>query len=162
VEATSCTPFASRAIDRGLPGVVVAMARHSEAQLVPPRGAMEADTLQRIKDQIAGALQSRCMAAGAADSDHYGQLRPPEVRDQVINLMEAWWKLTQEPEAKFQYWTRESTRLGTGLLHTPLDPDPIYDSDGYREFTANWSLRDVEPTVPIRLVNFRDEITADE
>jgi len=162
VEATSCTPFASRALDRGLPGVVVAMARHSEAQLVPPRGAMEADTLQRIKDQIAGAFQDRCKAAGAADSDHDGQLLPTEVRDQVINLMEAWWKLTQEPEAKFQYWNHEGKGLGIGLLHTPLDTDPRYDSDGYREFTANWSLRDVEPTVPIRVINFRDEITADE
>ena len=35
-------------------------------------------------------------------------------------------------------------------------------SDGYKQFSTNWSLRDVEPTVPIRLVNYRDEITADD
>ena len=161
VEATSCTPFASRAIDRGLPGVVVAMARHSEAQLTPPKGAMAADALQRIKGEIAEALQSRCRAAGAADDDH-SQLLPTEVRDQVIDLIEAWWKLTQQPEAKLQYWTHEEKGSGAGLLHTPLDTDALYASDGYKQFSTNWSLRDVEPTLPIRLVNFRDEITADD
>ena len=161
VEATSCTPFASRAIDRGLPGVVVAMARHSEAQLAPPSGAMSADALQRIKDEIAEVLQNRCMATGAADADH-SQLLPTEVRQQVMDLMEAWWKLTQQPEAKLQYWTHEEKGSGAGLLHTPLDTDVLYASDGYKQFSTNWSLRDVEPTVPIRLVNYRDEITADD
>ncbi|QNI82240.1 helicase family protein [Synechococcus sp. RS9907] len=161
VEATSCTPFASRAIDRGLPGVVVAMARHSEAQLAPPSGAMSADALQRIKDEIAEVLQNRCMATGAADADH-SQLLPTEVRQQVMDLMEAWWKLTQQPEAKLQYWTHEEKGSGAGLLHTPLDTDVLYASDGYKQFSTNWSLRDVEPTVPIRLVNYRDEITTDD
>ncbi|KAF0655010.1 helicase family protein [Cyanobium sp. Copco_Reservoir_LC18] len=161
VEATSCTPFASRALDRGLPGVVVALARHSEPQLAPPKGAMAADTLQRIKDQIAETLQSRCIATGSADDGH-SQLLPTEVRAQVIDLMEAWWKLTQQPEAKLQYWTYEDKGSGAGLLHTPLDTDALYNGEGYKQFTTNWSLRDVEPVAPIRLVNFREEITADE
>ena len=161
VEATSCTPFASRALDRGLPGVVVAMARHSEAQLAPPKGAMAADALQRIKIEIAAALQNRCMASGAADDDQ-SQLLPTEVRAQVIDLMEAWWKLTQQPEQKLQYWNHEDKGAGAGLLHTPLDTDALYAGEGYKQFTTNWSLRDVEPSVPIRLVNFREEITVEE
>jgi hypothetical protein len=161
VEATSCTPFASRALDRGLPGVVVAMARHSEPQLAPPKGAMAADVLQRIKEQIAEALQNRCIATGAADDGH-SQLLPTEVRDQVIDLMEAWWKLTQQPEAKLQYWTYEDKGSGVGLLHTPLDTDHVYAGEGFKQFTTNWSLRDVEPVAPIRLVNFREEITTDD
>ena len=64
-------------------------------------------------------------------------------------------------EAKLQYWTR-GEGSGAGLLHTPLDTDVLYASDGYKQFSTNWSLRDVEPTVPIRLVNYRDEITADD
>ena len=102
-----------------------------------------------------------CMATGAADADH-SQLLPTEVRQQVMDLMEAWWKLTQQPEAKLQYWTHEEKGSGAGLLHTPLDTDVLYASDGYKQFSTNWSLRDVEPTVPIRLVNYRDEITADD
>ena len=79
-----------------------------------------------------------------------------------MDLMEAWWKLTQQPEAKLQYWTHEEKDPERGLLHTPLDTDVLYASDGYKQFSTNWSLRDVEPTVPIRLVNYRDEITADD
>ena len=161
MEATSCTPFASRAIDRGLPGVVVAMARHSDPQLSPPKGAMAADALQRIKDEIADALQNRCIATGAADDGH-GQMLPTEVREHVIDLLEAWWKLTQQSEQKLQYWTFEDKGAGAGLLHTPLDTDHLYAGEGYRQFATNWSLRDVEPAAPIRLVNFREEITADD
>ena len=161
VEATSCTPFASRALDRGLPGVVVAMARHSDPALAGAKGAMAADALQAIKAQIAKALQERCIATGAAD-DSLDEHLPTEVRDHVIDLLEAWWKLTQEPEAKLQYWTHEENGAGAGLLHTALDNDPIYQTEGYKQFNTNWSLRDVEPSAPIRMVNFREEITADD
>lgn len=161
VEATSCTPFASRALDRGLPGVVVAMARHGDPALAGAKGAMAADALQRIKAQIAQALQDRCIATGAAD-DSLDEHLPTEVRDHVIDLLEAWWKLTQEPEAKLQYWTHEEKGAGAGLLHTALDNEPIYQTEGYKQFSTNWSLRDVEPSAPIRMVNFREEITADD
>jgi hypothetical protein len=161
VEATSCTPFASRALDRGLPGVVVAMARHGDPALAGAKGAMAADALQRIKAQIAQALQDRCIATGAAD-DSLDEHLPTEVRDHVIDLLEAWWKLTQEPEAKLQYWTHEEKGAGAGFLHTALDIDPIYQAEGYNQFTTNWSLRDVEPSAPIRMVNFKEEITADD
>ncbi|MCT0199306.1 DISARM system helicase DrmA [Synechococcus sp. CS-1325] len=161
VEATSCTPFASRALDRGLPGVVVAMARHSDPALTSAKGAMAAEALQRIKAQIASALQKRCIATGAAD-DCQDEHLPTEVRDHVIDLLEAWWKLTQADEAKLQYWTHEVKGAGAGLLHTPLDNDDVYKSEGYKQFSTNWSLRDVEPSTPIRFVNFKEEITADE
>ena len=161
VEATSCTPFASRALDRGLPGVVVAMARHGDPALAGAKGAMAADALQRIKAQIAQALQERCIATGAAD-DSLDEHLPTEVRDHVIDLLEAWWKLTQEPEAKLQYWTHEEKGAGAGFLHTALDIDPIYQAEGYKQFTTNWSLRDVEPSAPIRMVNFKEEITAED
>jgi hypothetical protein len=161
VEATSCTPFASRALDRGLPGVVVAMARHGDSALSGAKGAMAAEALQRIKAQVAKALQDRCIATGAAD-DSLDEHLPTEVRDHVIDLLEAWWKLTQEPEAKLQYWTHEEKGAGAGFLHTALDNDPIYQAEGYKQFTTNWSLRDVEPSAPIRMVNFKEEITTDD
>jgi len=161
VEATSCTPFASRALDRGLPGVVVAMARHSQAALAPPQGAMASDALQTVKAQIAKALQERCIASGAADEAH-NRLLPTEVRDQVIDLMEAWWKLTQQPEAKLQYWSHEDKTAGVGLLHTPLDSEAIYAGEGYKQFSTNWSLRDVEPSVPIRMADYMEDLDGDE
>ncbi len=161
VEATSCTPFSSRALDRGLPGVVVAMARHGDPRLTPPNGAMASEVLQKVKSDIAAALQYRCQNTGAADEKHNEHL-PMEVRDHVIDLIESWWKLTKQEEQKLQYWSHEHKGSGVGLLHTPLDNDAIYEGEGFKQFSANWSLRDVEPTVPIHLVNFREEITAED
>lgn len=159
VEATSCTPFASRALDRGLPGVVVAMARHSDPSLVPPQGAMAAEVLQDSQTGIARTLEERCRATGAADNSPDQKLLPTEVRDHALDLMEAWWKLTQQDESTLQYWTHEEKGAGIGFLHTPLDSDPIYQTRNYSRFTTNWSLRDVEPAVPIRLVNFQEDFT---
>src|SRR5436190_7839422 len=41
VEATSVTPFSPRALDRGLAGTLVALARQGHAPLTEPRGAAE-------------------------------------------------------------------------------------------------------------------------
>ena len=160
VEATSCTPFASRALDCGLPGVAVAMARHSRPELAAPNGAMASEVLQSVTEQVAKVLQDRCVATGAADAAPHAQHLSTDVYDQVVKLLQAWWRLAQEPEARLQYWTHEEKGAGAGFLHTPLDNDPIYQAEGYKHFSANWSLRDVEPSVPIRMVNFR-ETTSD-
>ncbi|MFN9694413.1 MAG: helicase-related protein, partial [Synechococcaceae cyanobacterium] len=161
VEATSCTPFASRALDRGLPGVVVAMARHLHPALTPPSGAMAAEALQQVQDTIAETIHQRCIDAGAAD-EGLGEHQPQLVAAQARSLLQEWWKLTQARESTFQYWTHEPGGKGGGLLHTPLDEDPRTRSDGYKHFRTNWSLRDVEPVVPIRLVNFDQQFDDEE
>ena len=161
VEATSCTPFASRALDRGLPGVVVAMARHLHPALTPPSGAMAAEALQQVQDTIAETISQRCMDAGAADEE-LGEHQPQLVAAQARSLLQEWWKLTQAREATFQYWTHEPGGKGGGLLHTPLDEDQRFQSEGFQHFRTNWSLRDVEPAVPIRLVNFGQQFDDEE
>jgi hypothetical protein len=161
VEATSCTPFASRALDRGLPGVVVSMARHLNPALTPPSGAMAANALQEVQDTIAQALSQRCIDAGTADEE-LGEHQPQLVAEQARGLLQEWWKLTQDREATFQYWTHEPGGKGGGILHTALDEDPRYSTEGYKHFRTNWSLRDVEPAVPIRLVNFGQQFDDEE
>lgn len=161
VEATSCTPFASRALDRGLPGVVVAMARHLHPSLTPPSGAMAAGALQQVQETIAETIRQRCVDSGAAD-EGLGEHQPQLVAAQARGLLQEWWKLTQDRESTFQYWTHEPGGKGGGLLHTPLDEDPRTRSDGYKHFRTNWSLRDVEPAVPIRLVNFGQQFDDEE
>jgi hypothetical protein len=77
-------------------------------------------------------------------------------------LLQQWWKLTQEEESSFQYWTHEKKGGGGGLLHTPLDEDPRYRGPSLKHFRTNWSLRDVEPAAPIRLVNFGQQFDDEE
>jgi hypothetical protein len=161
VEATSCTPFASRALDRGLPGVVVAMARHLHPSLTPPYGAMAADALQQVQDTIAETIRQRCADAGAAD-EALGEHQPQLVAAQARGLLQEWWKLTQARESTFQYWSHEPGGKGGGLLHTPLDEDQRFQSEGFQHFSTNWSLRDVEPVAPIRLVNFGQQFDDEE
>src|SRR5215472_1235731 len=54
IEATSVTPWASRALDRALAAVVVAIARHLDPDMTPERAAAEiaehSDTRQRVRD----------------------------------------------------------------------------------------------------------------
>jgi hypothetical protein len=161
VEATSCTPFASRALDRGLPAVVVALARHLHPALTPPTGAIAADALQQVGETIVEVLNQRCVDAGAAD-DALGEHRAQRVADQARSLLQEWWGLTQQEEARFQYWSHEKKGAGGGLLHTPLDEDDRARAAGFKHFRANWSLRDVEPAVPIRLVNFGQTFDEEE
>ncbi|WP_338463085.1 DISARM system helicase DrmA (plasmid) [Synechococcus elongatus IITB7] len=152
VEATSCTPFANRALDRGLPGVTVALARHLQPGLTPASGAMQAEAVQAIQEKIADLFQERCQRAGAADHN-LEQLTL--LRAQVKDLLSSWWAATQDFE-RLQYWTHEVKGQGLGLLHTPLDNDTAaYMDDNLKKFVTNWSLRDVEPVTPIRMVDFR-------
>ena len=122
---------------------------------------MAGDVLQRIKVDVAKALQDRCITSGAADSED-SQLKPGEIHDHVIDLIETWFGLTELEEGKLQYWGDEEKGSGPGLLHTPLDEDERYARGGFNKFTTNWSLRDVEPTVPIRLRNFNQDLSSDD
>jgi hypothetical protein len=59
VEASSVTPFAPRALDRGLPGLVVAMARHQHPALTPAAGARNIVDLRPELGSIGEALAKR-------------------------------------------------------------------------------------------------------
>src|SRR5262249_24744485 len=65
VEATSVTPFSPRALDRGLAGTLVALARQGHPPLTAPKGATEILAERGKLDWVAQALATR--AAGYAD-----------------------------------------------------------------------------------------------
>ena len=68
VEATSVTPFTPRALDRALPAIVVALGRHGQAALTPPRGALGAADHRAALGRIADILVSRARAHRSMDS----------------------------------------------------------------------------------------------
>jgi hypothetical protein len=153
VEATSVTPFAPRAVDRGLAAVVVALARHGEPALTPASRAADLAQYRTRLGWLKGTIRSRA-------ESHAKDLDPGE-RDElgskldsrVDDLLDAWEQIAAEKEAVqagLQYGPLEA-RPRPPLLHDPLDPDLKREppQSKLRKFKAQWSLRDVEAEVPV-------------
>jgi hypothetical protein len=152
VEATSVTPFAPRALDRGLPAIVVALARHSRAALTPPRGALEIVGNRPTLTNVAEVLAERARSHRPLTAEEESRLNA-SVRSRVNDLLDSWSKVgkrQQEVGARLVYQPFEGAD-GPALLHAPLDPAILTLGSDARKFKAPRSLRDVEPSVNLWL-----------
>ena len=153
VEATSVTPFAPRAVDRGLAAVVVSLARHGEPGLTP--AARAADLAQHraklgwLKTTVRARAESHTKDFEPGERQELGEKMDARVDD----LLDAWEQIAAEKaavQAGLQYGPFEA-RPRPPLLHDPLDADlkkePPHSK--LRKFKAQWSLRDVEAEVPV-------------
>jgi hypothetical protein len=153
VEATSVTPFAPRAIDRGLAGVVVALARHGEAAMTAAAQAGELPHHRGKLGFVRAALQERARLhrkdLSAAERDELAH----KIEARVDDLLDAWEGIAQTAAAAsgLQYWQEVGAKQA--LLHTPLDSDLKKEAprSPLRKFKAQWSLRDVEPEVLVMI-----------
>jgi hypothetical protein len=147
VEATSVTPFSPRALDRGLAGTLIALARQGDAAMTPPKGAT-AILLERGKlDWVAQTLARR-----AAASKELTLPEAVEVQGRVLarcrKLLDEWEKIAKElndlgSELRYQIETGAAQRL----LYEFLNPELKKLPPRHRLFRANRSMRDVEPSV---------------
>jgi hypothetical protein len=139
VEATSATPWSARALDRALPAVVVAIARHLDPALTRSDAVAALAHSPQTRAAVVGHLVDR-----APHDIGGGKARLAAL---IEGLLDDWIAVAAD-----------QTALGTGftygdrphrLLHPPLDPaapdDPVL-----RRFKAGWSMRDVEPGVLVR------------
>jgi len=155
VEATSVTPFAPRALDRALPAVVVALARHLRAAMTPSTGALAITAERTALTVIADILAERGRKHKSGLSPEEEQRLDANLRGRVKDLLDSWYKVAkaqQENNARLRYQEYEGA-AGPALLRTPLDPlgadlQPAQDA---RKFKAPRSLRDVEPSVNLWL-----------
>jgi hypothetical protein len=145
VEATSVTPWSSRALQRGLPAITVALARHLSPALSWARDAGNADAIDAIQAEVAQRLGDR--ARRSAPSKALSEHTEAEVRKRVMNLLDKWIRIARDKVGLLQYG-REAGEVAP-LLHTPLDPDLKELKAMEQEFLANWSLRDVEPSAAL-------------
>jgi hypothetical protein len=137
VEALSVTPFAERAIDRGLTGVLVALVRNLERNYNGNLRAQDFDRHSQLADHVVRFLKRRSAVAADTATQH---------------------RVEEELEARLDLWARERTvsarRLAydkprrsddvAGLLHRP-------EEGPWRQTTCPTSLRDVEPGVQLLL-----------
>lgn len=149
VEALSVTPFAERAIDRGLTGVLVGLVRDLEADHNGNLGAQSFDTNGKLAAYVARYLTNR--ANDVATDRRVGD----EVRRHLDARLDLWAREQRQPGAHLAYRGDRRTRDDTAaLLREP-------DEGRWRMMTCPTSLRDVEPA--IRLVLLQNELrTGDE
>jgi hypothetical protein len=151
VEATSATPFSPRALDRGLAGTLVALARQGYAPMTPPRGANEILNERANLDFVVEALVARATSHAPMPAEEIDRLRQ-QVRDRSLDLLDEWSKIAMEQAAvggTLQYQTE--TGAARQLLYQFLDAELKTLHPRHKKFRANRSLRDVEPSVNLWL-----------
>jgi hypothetical protein len=152
VEATSVTPFSPRALDRGLAGTLIALARQGHLPLTPPRGATE---ILRELPRLAFAVD---LLAQRAFDTHHDTSSPDarqlsqKVRERCSDLLDEWSKIAKELHdtgGALQY--QAETGSARRLLYEFLNPELKMLPPRHRKFRANRSMRDVEPSVNLWL-----------
>ncbi|HTU90197.1 MAG TPA: DISARM system helicase DrmA, partial [Gemmataceae bacterium] len=155
VEATSVTPFSPRALDRGLAGTLVALARQGHAPMTPPKGATAILRERGKLDWVAQKLADR--AAALKDT----QPECDDLHDRVLarcrDLLDEWEKIAKElndlgAELQYQIESGAAQRLLYEFLNPELKKLPMR----HRLFRANRSMRDVEPSVNLLVRTFEN------
>ncbi len=142
VEALTVTPFAPRALDRGLTALLVALARHEQLDWNRDTAAQTAGTSSARAAAIVAAVRDRAAAVtGRA-----------EVSDEVTNAAEHrldLWQSEQAVTGRTLAYRGKADGETKGLLRPP-------GVAAWDEWTCLTSLRDVEPG--IRLLLTEDDL----
>jgi hypothetical protein len=152
VEASSVTPFSPRALDRGLAGTLVGLARQGHAPMTPPRGAAEILNERQKLEFVVSTIAERAKNHANLTPTEAEELRL-SVRTQVIDLLDEWSKIAMEgmpAGVQLQYQTEVGGQTQR-LLYEFLNPDLKTLPPRHKKFRANRSLRDVEPSVNLWL-----------
>lgn len=152
VEATGATPFAPRALDRALHGLLVILARHTVAgasgstSVAAPVGA---DAFDRLIDVIVN--RARSVKAGSET----------EVRVALEGLVERWTDAVEDHDVmKYEGWMSDEKALmvpaggapfGASAETVPVDTFPV-DEPAWPTLT---SLRNVDRESTLRIVTRR-------
>lgn len=147
VEALSLTPFAPRAIDRGLAALFISLVRLAGREF---NGNNQAGRIERTHPYIQSAINTICDRAN------------------LVAGTEAQKLVKQALEAKLDIWLSKAQNLiGGGTLKYQTDKRDgltieLLESAGqgiWQEFTCLNSLRNVEPTVGLI---FQDQVPDDD
>ncbi len=153
VEATSVTPFSPRALDRGLAGTLVALARQGDAPMTAARGAGEILRERPRLEFAVEALAERALSHAAMPPEEAERLRQ-RVRDRARDLLDEWSKIALDLShsgvaLQYQVEVGGAQRLLYEFLNPELKNLPPQNPK--MKFRANRSLRDVEPNVNLWL-----------
>ncbi|MGA7329278.1 MAG: DISARM system helicase DrmA [Rhodomicrobium sp.] len=142
VEATSVTPWASRALDRSLAALVVSLARHLERKLAPESQALEFERRPGAAQVARDVLLRR---AGRSPVGPAGGLAMLD--NAITELVNDWISVAED----FRGDSLSYGGNGNRLLSYPLDPRVQNLKPEHQRFAAARSMRDVEPNVQLKL-----------
>lgn len=135
------TPFALRALDRGLTAVLVSMLRLAEEELAMNVGAGRIEKCRPVADRVIEEVAARAEQVS-------GEKRVGDLVRQMAKLRLDEWLAAARNRAGGRNLGYLADRSGVtaALLRKPEEGD-------WRIFTCLNSLRDVEPTVGLVLVD---------
>ncbi len=137
VEALSVTPFAPRALDRGLTGVLASLLRLAGAEWNPNHGAALVDPADPRARRALEAIRARA-------GDQIGPRAAEELAEKITKRLDAW-----KSEADKGQRTLVYGRRGRGGADVPLLQVP--GAEGWDDWTVPTSMRNVENAVPLAL-----------
>jgi hypothetical protein len=163
VEATSVTPFSPRALDRGLAGTLVALARLGHDPMTPALGAGEILNERAALDFAVEVLGDRAHAHAQLPGPEADALRQ-RIRERAKDLLDEWSRIAMDQHdvgGQLQY--QREAGAAQRLLHEFLNPALKQQPPRFQKFRANRSMRDVEPSVNLWLRTLDDvEIEEDD
>lgn len=144
VEATSVTPWASRALDRALAATVVAAIRHVDPRMTPEQAvvALRANAAlgTNVRDIILARAPSNAIAGGTQ-----------ALSDQIDAVLEDWMETVDMQTMGGSSFRYREARSPQRLLHQPLELGVDNLSPAHKRFVAGRSMRDVEPPVQLKV-----------
>ena len=149
VEATSVTPFAPRALDRGLLAVFVALVRHKATGLTATGAAGNIRAFKGAAEAVIEDLLER--AAGIEPNHAADEALRSDLEKRLKKHLDNWLAAADSIHNDHGKMTYDGSN-GVPLLVDPLAVRGETQPATLRDFTAGRSLRDVEPSVSLRLV----------
>ncbi|GAA3726579.1 DISARM system helicase DrmA [Salinactinospora qingdaonensis] len=137
VEALSVTPFAARAVDRGLMGVLVSLVRNLETALNPNDAARMFDRSGKVADHIVNEIDRRARTVTGSSQ------AARDIHDELDNRLDVWEARRRKQGVRLVYKEPPKNTDAQALLDSP-------DGAPWKPTTCPTSLREVEPG--IRLV----------
>ncbi len=137
VEAFSVTPFAPRALDRGLTGVLASLLRLGGPEWNPNSAAANVDPAAARAQQVKHAIRHRADRQLTGDG-------AAQLADRLDVLLDAWKAEASVGQRTLVYQARGKSDTDVSLLHEP-------GIEGWDEWTVPTSMRNVELAVPLKL-----------
>ena len=149
VEAFSVTPFSPRALDRGLAGALVGLARLGIPELAQAGDAGKLDSVRAKVDALAEAFVERI--SNILQREDVEEVKQ-STRRKIQDLLDAWSKIAANCQKdgvalKYQvYELKDKGKKYQPLLYDFLSED-LKANPQHKEFRTGRSLRDVEQNV---------------